>query len=274
MMPLVFVVDGSIERRSVVQYTLERAGYAVQTFATTRVLEIAERQHPGVMIISIDLPDGNGSDLCGEIKSNTRLSNTKVILLAENKIGKYRALVESNADDCISTPFAPGELTCSVEGVLHRAMQASSFTSDKDDIVINSAAMKVMVRGSQITTTTLEFRLIDFMARHRGKVFSRDALLDAVWGDLQFVTPRSVDACVRRIRKKIEHDCSSPTYLKTVRGIGYKLDARTTWEKASNELCNCAICSALRTRTKSSTAASHRDEASGAAAQYRVASFR
>jgi DNA-binding response OmpR family regulator len=84
--------------------------------------------------------------------------------------------------------------------------------------------MKISVRGNEVPATRLEFRLLDYLARNQDRVFNRDQLLDAVWGDMQFVTPRAVDACVRRIRRKIEPDRAQPTYLKTVRGIGYRFD--------------------------------------------------
>lgn len=254
MMPLIFVVDSALDRRNAIQYSLEGAGYPVKTFATTRVLGAAEQLRPAAMLIAIDLPDGKGIDLCRQVRQCAALAGTRTILLANNKTDKYRAVLESGADDCVSAPFAPGELTCCIEGLLHRAGGAGAPSTEARDIVINSAAMKVKVRGNEITITTLEFRLIDYMARHQGKVFSRDALLDAVWGDLQFVTPRSVDACIRRIRRKIEHDSSSPTLLKTIRGIGYKLEAKPVWEMASTDVCQCAICSATRRRVSAAAA--------------------
>jgi DNA-binding winged helix-turn-helix (wHTH) protein len=90
--------------------------------------------------------------------------------------------------------------------------------------------------------------LLEHMARHQGKVFTRDAPLDAVWGDLQFVTPRSVDACIRRIRRKIESDANVPQFLRTIRGIGYKLDGNATWE--AGDACSCPRCAAIRTRSQ------------------------
>jgi DNA-binding response OmpR family regulator len=252
MMPLVFVVDGAPERRTIVQYALEREGYTVEAVASSRALEAAEQRHPAVMIMAIDLPDANGIDLCQKVRRCPELARTRIILLADNKMDKFRMVLKSEADDCVSMPLAPGELALRVEAVLHSAERLGS--SEMGDVVINSAAMKVKVRGSEIITTTLEFRLIDYMARHQGKVFTRDALLDAVWGDLQFVTPRSVDACVRRIRRKIEHDSAAPTILKTVRGIGYKLDAKPIWETALTDFCQCPTCSAIRLRSKSATA--------------------
>ena len=133
-----------------------------------------------------------------------------------------------------------------IGSVLARPHDAPSTKAG--DILINSSAMRVAVRGKEISTTTLEFRLIHYMARHQGEAFTRDALLDAVWGDMQFVTPRSVDACVRRIRRKIEPNSSSPTFLKSVRGVGYRLDATPVWETSAD--CECAACSSARMRTK------------------------
>jgi DNA-binding response OmpR family regulator len=247
MMPLVFVVDGVTERRCVVQYALEQAGYSVETFATTRALEAAEQQFPPAIIVASKLPDGSGVEFCRRIRSHAVLSPTAVVLIADNKIDKQNVAIDSGADACLSFPLAPGELVSMVESVLRRARESSMRSSAAGDIFIDSSAMKITVRGKEITTTILEFRLIDYMARHHGKVFTRDALLDAVWGDLQFVTPRSVDACIRRIRKKLEPDCSTPTFLKTIRGIGYKLEAKPVWAR-SNEVCHCALCTATRAR--------------------------
>ena len=272
MMPLIFVVDGVPERRSVVQHTLEQAGYLVEIFATMRVLEVAEQQHPSLMIVAIELPDGNGIALRDQIWQSPVHSSTAVVLLADNKRDKYRAVLESNAEDCLSFPLAPGELIGAVDAALRRAAERKPAASESADMVIDSSAMKIFVMGKQVTTTTLEFRLLDYMARHQGKVFTRDALLDAVWGDLQFVTPRSVDACIRRIRKKIEPESSSPRFLRTIRGIGYKLDVRPTWE-AAGEMCQCAICAAARIRAQVK-AASAGDVGRGLNAIGRALSFR
>ena len=84
---------------------------------------------------------------------------------------------------------------------------------------------------------------MEYLARHRGQVFTRDFLLDAVWGNTRFVNPRSVDACIGRIREKIEPDRTRPTMLKTVRGVGYRLDALAAWQSAPSEGCGCPACS-------------------------------
>lgn len=253
MMPLVYVVDGAAERRGTVQYALQKSGHTVEIFATSHALEFAVQERPAAMVIALELPDGDGLELCRQARRDPRLSRTRIVLLGNSAVSKYRALVESGADDCVIWPLAPGEIEAVVKSVMQTPLDSDSAFKDAGDIVINSFAMRVAVQGKEIPTTTLEFRLLDYMARHQGKVFSRDALLDAVWGDLQFVTPRSVDACVRRIRKKIEPRSSSPTFLKSVRGVGYKLDAKPFWENSA-DFCQCSICSAARLRAKSETA--------------------
>jgi len=127
-------------------------------------------------------------------------------------------------------------------------------------MVIDTWSMKLLVHGIEVPTTTLEFRLIEYLARHRGQVFTRDFLLDAVWGEMQFITPRSVDACIRRIREKIEPDRSKPALLKTVRGVGYRWDARTAWKSAETLNCDCHAC---RTQTTALRDAASRSKAHG-----------
>jgi DNA-binding response OmpR family regulator len=252
MQPVIFVVDSVAERRSLVQSALETAGHRVEVFATTHALEVAEQDHPDVIVIAAHVADGNGVDLCERVRRMPQLSCTRIIFWGDPTPGRNVPC----ADVSINAGVELEEIILAVQTVLRQ--RRSVTTKSGTDIVINSSAMRVAVRGKEIATTTLEFRLIDFMARHQGKVFSRDALLDAVWGDLQFVTPRSVDACVRRIRRKIEAHSSSPTLLKSVRGIGYKLEARPVWE-AQDELCRCPTCSAARMRSKVSTSHLGRD---------------
>jgi two-component system phosphate regulon response regulator PhoB len=133
--------------------------------------------------------------------------------------------LEMGADDYITKPFATRELVARVKAVLRRFERpdAPSLISF-DDVVIDASAMQLKVRGEVTTTTATEFRLLEYLARHPGRVFSRDHLLDSVWGDARFVTPRSVDVYVRRIREKIEVDPENPRYVQTVRGAGYRFE--------------------------------------------------
>jgi DNA-binding response OmpR family regulator len=244
MKRLIFVVEDEIEVSELAQWCLEDAGYAVRTFSTSNMIQDAEDSHPSLMLITMMMPDGNGLDLCRQIRENRALARTPIVFLIPESAEEHRALaLESGADDCIVKPFSPGELVARVQAVLRRFGPANGRSrTDTADLVIDSLAMKVSVRGSEVSTTSLEFRLIEYLARHRGQVFTRDLLLDAVWGDMQFVTPRSVDACIRRIREKIEPDRTSPTYLKTIRGVGYRLDAVAAWQLTPNDGCTCLAC--------------------------------
>jgi len=244
MRQLVFIVEGEAEISRSARYTLEQAGYAVRTFSTIDVIQEAEEERPALMLVAILMPDGNGLDLCRRIRENFLLAGTPVVFLNEEAAEEQRVLaLESGGDDCIVKPFNPRELTARVQAVLRRPKPASEPSrTEPPELVIDSTAMKLSVRGAEVSTTSLEFRLIEYLARHRGQVFTRDLLLDAVRGDMQFVTPRSVDACIRRIREKIEPDRARPTYLKTIRGVGYRLDAVASWHLTSNEGCDCNVC--------------------------------
>lgn len=254
---LIFVVDGELETCQLARHCLEEAGYAVRTFSSSEVVHEAESSSPALILISLILPDGSGLNLCRRIRENPLLARTPLVFLLDHAAEEHRILaLESGGDDCILKPFSPRELVARVQAVLRRFTPARAPSQTQaTELVIDSGAMKLSVRGMEVPTTSLEFRLIEYLARHRGQVFTRDLLLDAVWGDMQFVTPRSVDACIRRIREKIEPDRSKPTYLKTIRGVGYRLDAMAAWQSTPSEGCDCAACTTPASASKLAYAA-------------------
>jgi DNA-binding response OmpR family regulator len=244
MRQLIFVVDGDSVVCQAARQCLEEAGYAVRTFSGSDVLTEAEIDQPQLMLVSLMLPDGSGLTLCRRIREHSVLGRTPVVFLLADAVEEHQILaLESGGDDCIVKPFSPRELVARLQAVLRRLSPVDVAPRRQTaELVIDSWAMKVSVRGSEVPTTSLEFRLIEYLARHRGQVFTRDLLLDAVWGDMQFVTPRSVDACIRRIRGKIEPDRSRPTYLKTIRGVGYRLDVMASWQSTPSDGCDCIAC--------------------------------
>ena len=170
------------------------------------------------------VPGKDGLEICRTIRQTAALSSVPVIFLTAKSSEADRVLgLELGADDYIAKPFSPRELVARIKAVLRRFERPLAPSSIKaGEIEIDPAAMTLIVRGSMFPTTATEFRLLEYFARHPGRVFSRDQLLDAVWRDTAYVTPRSVDVYVRRIREKIEPNPEEPRYLKTVRGAGYR----------------------------------------------------
>jgi DNA-binding response OmpR family regulator len=243
MRETVFLFEADSSACQQVRSCLKDAGFSVRTFSTASMIEEAQDTQPSLVLIASALPDSSGVDLCGRIRRDPWLAKTPVIILdADDREAARDTALQAGADDCIPKSSTPRELVTRVQALLRRlGSPLPNNMSEPTDIVIDRAAMKVSVRGSEVVTTTLEFRLVDYLARHRGQVFTRDVLLDAVWGEMQFVTPRSVDACIRRLRGKIEPDRTRPTYLKTIRGVGYRFDAVAAWPSWS-ERCTCEAC--------------------------------
>ena len=227
MSQTIFVLEDDTDILRLVQYHLEGSGFIVKTYPTQgTIVADAERRPPSLFLLDIMVPGGDGLDLCRRLRQNPTLSVVPIIFLTARAAENDRVLgLELGADDYITKPFATRELVARVKAVLRRFERPSApSTLAFENIEIDASAMQLRVSGELVTTTATEFRLLDYLARHPGRVFSRDHLLDAVWGDARFVTPRSVDVYVRRIREKIEADPELPRYLKTMRGAGYRFE--------------------------------------------------
>lgn len=200
----------------------------MRLFSTTNnVLADAEKQPPSLFLLDVMVPGGDGFELCRQIRNRQSIAMTPVIFLTAKTGEPDRVLgFELGADDYISKPFSPREVVARIKAVLRRFERPlAPEVVEFEDLVIDGGAMTLTVRGAVVPTTATEFRLLDYLARHPGRVFSRDQLLDAVWRETAFVTPRSVDVYVRRLREKIEKDPEQPQYLRTVRGAGYRFGA-------------------------------------------------
>jgi two-component system phosphate regulon response regulator PhoB len=226
--PQIFLVEDDADIGRLVRHHLESAGFAVRLFAAIPpVLAEAGKNRPALFLLDIMVPGGDGLELCRQIRESETLAATPVIFLTAKTSEADRVLgLELGGDDYITKPFSPRELVARVKAVLRRfEPPLAPAVHQVGDIRIDTGAMTLTVRGRNVPTTATEFRLLDYLARHAGRVFSRDQLLDAVWRDTAFVTPRSVDVYVRRLREKIERDPERPLHLKTVRGMGYRFEA-------------------------------------------------
>jgi DNA-binding response OmpR family regulator len=225
---LIFVVEDEDDICRLIQHNLQSAGYAVQTFASgISFLSEALRERPALFLLDIMLPGVNGFDLCRQIRQSEVLAKTPVIFLTARSAEADRVRgLELGGDDYITKPFSPRELIARVRTVLRGIQEAPQAEVLKlGNLEIDSSSMTIRVDGNSIFTTVREFRLLEYLATHRGRAFTRDQLLDAVWKETAFVTPRSVDVYVRRLREKIEEDPRNPRFIKTLRRIGYRFEA-------------------------------------------------
>ena len=227
MGPSVFIVEDDADIAKLVQHHLEGAGYATRWFSgAAQVVTQAEKSLPSLILLDVMIPDGDGFDLCRRIRKSPALAQVPVIFLTAKTAETDRVVgFELGADDYVTKPFSPRELVARVKAVLRRfdPPLAASVVRARN-LEINTASMTVTVSGEPVSMTATEFRLLEFLARHAGRVFTRDQLLDAVWQDTRFVTPRSVDVYVRRVREKVETNPDDPEFLRTVRGAGYRFE--------------------------------------------------
>ena len=227
---LVFVVEDEEDIARLISHNLRAAGFDVHSFVSGgSVVEEASREMPALFLLDIMLPGADGFELCRQIRLNPLLSSTPIIFLTAKTAEADRVKgLELGGDDYITKPFSPRELVARVRSVLRglRQMPAIPEVLRLGELEIDASSMTLHVQGKAVLTTVREFRLLEYLAKHRGRVLTRDQLLDAVWKETPFVTPRSIDVYVRRLREKIEPDPRHPKYLKTLRGIGYRFEAQ------------------------------------------------
>jgi DNA-binding response OmpR family regulator len=184
-----------------------------------------------LLLLDLMLPKLAGLEVCKEIRRDPTLNRLPILMLTARGDEADRIVgLEIGADDYVTKPFSPRELVARVKALLRRAEPPGEVprTIEVGALIIDPSSYRVTLAGKPVTLSTLEFRLLYYLASRPNKVFTRDHLLDAVWGTERFVTPRSVDVYIRRLREKIEADPENPVHLKTVRGAGYLFETRAS----------------------------------------------
>jgi phosphate regulon transcriptional regulator PhoB len=222
----ILIVEDEHDVIKLLKYNLEKEGFRVN-YTTDGSLALAEirRDEPDLIILDLMLPGLDGLEICRQIRRNERYSALPLLMLTARGEESDRVVgLEMGADDYVTKPFSMRELIARVRALLRRREPAGApkTTVQRGNLVIDPGAHNVSVDGRRVELSALEFRLLHYLASHPGMVFSRDQLLDRVWGNDRTVTPRSVDVYVRRVREKIEREPQSPIFIQTVHGVGYR----------------------------------------------------
>ncbi len=226
----ILVVDDEEDLVELLLYNLKKEGFSVDSASDgeSALAKIRKGKYD-LAILDLMLPGIQGIDLCRMLRTDPKTETLPVIMLTAKGEEVDRVLgLEMGADDYITKPFSPRELIARVKAVLRRSREKPVVEKilKIGELEIDRERYVMSMRGKPVKLSATEFKLLLFLAERKGKVFSRDQLLDAVWRDEAFVEPRTVDVHIRRLRSSIEEDPAKPRYIKTLRGIGYFFDAR------------------------------------------------
>ncbi len=221
----ILVVDDEPDIVSLVSYNLKKEGFSVTAVHEGGdALDLVKKKEFDLILLDLMLPGIHGMEICRILRAGPKTKHIPIIMLtAKGEEADRVKGLETGADDYMSKPFSPRELIARVKAVLRR----SGDSRKQEEIVaigslvINKDTFSVSKNNKRIELSATEFRLLLYLAERKGRIFSREQLLGAVWKDETFIEPRTVDVHIRRLRSQIEDDPSEPNIIRTKRGIGY-----------------------------------------------------
>ena len=224
---LIFAVEDEVHIQQLVKYNLESSGYRVITFDSgENLLNEVKTTVPDLFILDIMLPGIDGLEICRQLRSNSKTKNVPIIMLTARNEEFDKVLgLELGADDYIAKPFSVRELVARVKAIFRRINTTAPVESENiqhGDITIDFSRHEVYKKGQLLEMPLKEFELLRMLILNKGKVLSRELLLDKIWGFDYYGETRTVDVHIRYLRQKIEDDDSNPVYIETIRGIGYR----------------------------------------------------
>jgi two-component system OmpR family response regulator len=225
----ILIVEDDANLLATLKYNIKKEDYSVITASDgNKALEIARSQKPDLIILDLMLPGISGLDVCRILRKETAIPILMLTAKSE-EVDKIVGL-EIGADDYMTKPFSMRELQARIRALLRRSIKTTVESTDKtevikiDDLEIDTARHRVLIKGKVLELTPKEFDLLSFLAVNKGLVFSRDKLLEKVWGYDYAGDTRTVDVHIRWLRQKMENNPAKPKYLLTIRGTGYKLE--------------------------------------------------
>jgi DNA-binding response OmpR family regulator len=221
----VAVVDDEPDILELVSLHLGKSNFNVKTFSNgARFLAYLNTDQPDLVILDLMLPDADGLEICKHMRKRDNLSSIPLIMLTAKTEESDRVCgLELGADDYVTKPFSPKELIARVKALLRRTTERVDETPriESGDIVLDLQKHVVTIKGQQVELTSTEFRILHLLISRKGWVFSRDRILDHLWGDEKTVLDRTVDVHIKHLREKLG---PSGNVIKNVRGVGYKLE--------------------------------------------------
>jgi phosphate regulon transcriptional regulator PhoB len=222
----ILIVEDENDIAELIRYNVERAGYQAQVLRDGhQALQLLRREVPDLLVLDLMLPGMDGLELCRRLRAEPATRALPIIMVTAKGEETDRVVgLEMGADDYLVKPFSPRELVARLRAVLRRR-EGPEPEADQlvaGDISLNRGRHEVTRAGVPITLSAMEFKLLAFLLANRGRAFTREQLLDRVWGQDRFVEPRTVDVHIRRLREKVEADPKRPSLILTVRGLGYR----------------------------------------------------
>ncbi|HEX7125010.1 MAG TPA: response regulator [Thermodesulfobacteriota bacterium] len=226
--PRVLVVDDEPDIVELVAANLRKEGFEVQGVGEgARALSLVRHEPFDVVVLDLMLPDVQGLEVCRALRRDPKTAGIPLIMLTARgeEVDKLIGF-EVGADDYLTKPFSPRELVARVRALMRRQEreQARPVESERYEVgglVVDFATYEVTRNGRPVSLRPMEFRLLRFFLTHAERVYTRDQLLDLIWGE-EFVEPRTVDVHIKRLRAQIEENPADPKLIVTVRGVGYK----------------------------------------------------
>ncbi|WP_088809741.1 MULTISPECIES: response regulator transcription factor [Listeria] len=231
-MAKILVVDDEVSIVTLLQFNIEKAGYEVVTATDGQMgYELAISEKPDLIVLDLMLPKMDGIEVTKKLRQDKYDFPILMLTAKDEELDKIIGL-ELGADDYLTKPFSPREVVARIKAILRRVDKVRDEKEPASvenileigELEIHRESYEVFMRGEQLDLTPKEFELLLYLANHRGKVFSRDQLLDAVWNYDYIGETRIVDVHVSHLRDKIEADTKQPRYIKTIRGFGYKME--------------------------------------------------
>jgi len=228
----ILVVEDEPDIRKLVQYHLAQERYKVlEAEDGENALKLIQREKPNLVVLDLMLPGLSGQELCKILRNHPDTATLPILMLTAKAGEADKVLgLETGADDYLTKPFSPREMVARVKAILRRSeLRAGADGQEsyqKGPLRIDFATYEVLIADKTVRLTLKEFDLLRFLVQNPNRVLTRDQLLDRVWGGETFVTPRTVDVHIRRLRKAVEKNDRKPKWILTVRGVGYKFDEK------------------------------------------------